>query len=141
MARNNAPSLVAGGNISTCRFVKASTAADYQCLQAGANDLVIGICGEGSELAPIPSQSTQYHASSGRPGELFVNGEPVLLLIGAGGVTRGDRIKSDADGKGVTIASTGTTVQHVGAVALESAAADEKAHVLVRIEDFRPALA
>ena len=55
---------------------------------------------------------------------------------------RGTRLKADADGKAVAIATTGTDRQNIGAVALESAgAAGELVPVQVlSMRDTRPAL-
>lgn len=138
--RNNTPQLVAGGDIRPCRFVKQSTAADFAGLEADANEVTLGISGEGTELPPIPQQTTAYHASSGKPIDLLAEGDICFLEAGSGGWTRGGRLISDADGKGVACATTGTTIQNIGAIALESASAGEKARVQVRHESYRPAL-
>ena len=117
--RNQSPSLIAGGNISPSTFVKLSTSADNTGLQAGANDPPIGISGVGTKQPPGVTGSDAYHAHSGEAIELFGCGDICLLLAGSGGFTRGDRLKSDASGAGVTEASSGA-IQNVGAIALES---------------------
>ena len=141
MGRNNTPQLVATGNIRPCRFVKMDTGEDNSGAEADANEVTLGISEEGTEAAPIPSQTTQYHASDGTPIGLYSAGDICLLKAGSGGWTRGDRLKSDADGQGVTIASSGTTVQNIGAIGLESAAEGAFGRVQVRHESYRPALA
>lgn len=133
------PSFVAGGDINPSRFVKQSTAADFTVLEADANEAVIGVSHESAQDAPIPGASTLAAASGD---QLFVYpiGAVCLLTIGSGGCTRADELKSDADGKGVTRATTGTTIQNVGALALESASENELAKVLVFRSSVRPAL-
>ena len=131
---------VAGGTIRTCRFVKISTAADHRLLEADANEQIVGISSQAAQEAPIPGASANA-AESGDSFRYHTEGEVCLLEIGSGGVTRGAQIKSDADGKGVLAATTGTTLQWVGAMALESAEEGELAKVLVKSFPIRPAIA
>lgn len=131
---------VAGGDIRTCRFIKLSTAADHRLLEADANEQTIGISSQAAQDAPIPGASANA-AESGDSFRYHTEGEVALLEIGSGGVTRGAQIKSDADGKGVLAATTGTTTQWVGAMALESAAEGEKCRVLIKSFPIRPAIA
>lgn len=131
---------VAGGDIRPARFVKVSTAADNAVLEADANEAIIGIATEATQDAPIPGASANA-AESGDPVKVYTIGSECLLEIGSGGVTAGAEIKSDADGKGVLAATTGTTVQNIGAVALEAASAGELARVVVVRYKTRPALA
>ena len=140
MGRNNTPQLVAVGNINPCRFVKLDTTEDNSAAEADANEVVIGISEEGTEAAPIPSQTTQYHASDGTPVGLYSSGDMCLLKAGSGGWAAGGRLKSDADGQGVAIATTGTTVQNIGAIGLEACAEGSLGRVQVRFESHRPAL-
>ena len=132
-------SLKANGDIRPSRFVKLDTSEDFAALEADANEAVIGISGVGTQSAPLPGV-TALAASD----ELFLRyhgeGQMAMLEIGSGGITRGAALKSDADGKGVAAATTGTTKQHQGAIALESAAAGEIARVLVKIDSYFPAL-
>jgi hypothetical protein len=53
---------------------------------------------------------------------------------------RGNLLKSDADGKGVPIATTGTTIQQYGAMALESGKSGEKIRVFIMLGSERPAI-
>lgn len=124
------PSLVAGGDINTCRFVNLSTSADNTVLEADANEEVLAISTDAAKDAPLDGAST-LAAAAGDDIHLNLPGSVCKLLIGSGGVTRGAWIKSDADGKGVLAATSGTTAQFYGALALESASEGEYATVLV----------
>ncbi len=138
---NTPPRLVAGGDIRPCRFVKMSTAADDRGLECDANELPIGISYENGKYPPLNDLvTTNNHAAAGDPIGLYGDGDQCLLELGSGGATRGGRLKSDADGKGVAIATTGTTIQNYGAIALESGSEGEKIRVFILIGSERPAL-
>lgn len=128
MARNQAPNFRAGGNINPSSFVKVDTSADNQCLQAGAGEHAIAISQAGTKDAPGITGATAYAAQSGDNIEVFGQGELCNLLAGTGGFVRGDFLKSDANGAGVTTTSSG---DFVGAYALESAAAGTLGRVQV----------
>lgn len=119
--------LVAGGDINPSRFVRISTAANKTVLEADAGSRTYGISQEGTQDTPLPNAST-LAAAAGDQLRLYKRGEIALLEIGSGGCTAGDALKSDGDGKGVT---TTTNNDWVGAEALETAAAGEKALVEV----------
>ena len=131
MSRNQSPQLVAGGNISPSTFVKVSTAADNTALQAGANEGIIGISQVGLHQPPGVTGSDAYAAVAGENIEIFGLGD-ICLLKSASGWTRGDFLKSDANGLGVTIATSGV-MQNIGAQALESAATNEFGRVQIII--------
>lgn len=138
----------AGGTIRRSRFVKQSTTENNTCLEADANEQTIGISQIGGREAPIPSVTADppEAAQDGDLVNIHCNEglrDDVVLEIGSGGITAGAQIKSDADGKGVAAATTGTTVQWVGAIALEAASAGELCKVLVvsPAYPYRPALA
>ncbi len=136
-----APNFIAGGDIRPSRFVKQSTSADHTVLEADANEAIIGIASEAGREPPLPSVSTILAASSGDNVLVYTEGDTCLLELG-GTVAAGDNLKSDADGKGVAIATTGTTAQEIGAKALTSGASGE----FIRVQVFRqtkvyPALA
>ena len=133
------PNLVAGGNIAPSRFIKLSTSADNTALQAGANEEVFGISSEAGREPPLPSVSTMYAAQSGDAFNHYSEGDTCLLEYGDD-VTAGAYLKADTDGKGVPIASTGTTLQIYGARALQSGAAGTKGRVQVQRGKIRPAL-
>lgn len=139
--RNQAPLLRAGGNIATHSFVKLSTSANSTALQAGDNEFVIGIAQVGPKEPPGLSGASTNAAESGDNVQIFGLGDICLLRAGSGGWTAGDLLKSDSNGDGVTAATTGTTVQNVGAVALETVSAGELGLVQIQIIKHRPALA
>lgn len=120
------PQLKAGGDINPCRFVDIT--GSFTVSEADASDIPLGISGEATRDAPLPSGQSALHAKSGDAATVYVMGNVCLLEIGTGGVTAGDRLKPDADGKGIT---SGTAGEIVGAVALETASADEFAKVFV----------
>ncbi len=135
------PKLVCGGTIRPSRFFKASGSADHTILESDANEATLGIATDATRDAPQSGSS----ANAGEDGDqMSVNMPGVVckLYIGSGGITRGAFLKSDADGKGVAAATTGTTLQWVGALALESASEGELASVLVLPPTpYRPAIA
>lgn len=130
----------AGGTIRPSRFVKVSTAADFTILEADANEFVVGVSMENTRDAPLDGASTDL-ASSGDPCEYYGEGRIAPVLVGSGGVTRGAEVKSDADGQAVLAATTGTTKQNIGGVALETASEGELARILIKIRSEYPALA
>lgn len=133
---------VSGGNIGVARFVKQSTAAPYRVLQAGANEAVEGVSQLGQKYPPIPSNTNYYAAEAADNVMVYGEDEECLLLIGSGGVTKGALVKSDADGKGVLAATSGTTAQEIGAIAMQDASENEYARVRVFLQrKVYPALA
>lgn len=134
------PNLMANGDIRPSRFVKLDSSADCKGLEADANEIVIGISKESGREPPLPSVSTVLAAAAGDPLPYYGDGETCLLELGSGGCSAGDRLKSDADGCGVVIATTGTTIQHIGARAMQAGAAGTKVRVQVLISSERPAL-
>ena len=133
------PSYIAKGDVYTCRFVKSDGTNDFAVVQATANDVVRGISQEGNREAPIPSVTSSLAAQDGESLKVYGETQECLLELG-GTVAAGDRLKSDANGKGVNIATTGTTEQNIGAVALEGGASGAKIRVQVAISETRPAL-
>ena len=137
----SAPNFLAGGDIRPSRFVKQDTTADNTVLECDANEAVVGISSEAGREPPLPSVSTIYAGQAGDNMLVYTEGDECLLELG-GTVAAGDNLKSDADGKGVAIATTGTTAQEIGAKALTSGASGER----IRVQVFRqtkvyPALA
>lgn len=139
--RNQSPQLVAGGTITTHSFVKLSTAADNTALQAGDNEQVIGIAQVGPKEPPGLSGASTAAAAAGDHIQIFGLGDICLLRAGSGGWTRADNLKSDSNGDGVPIATSGTTQQNIGAVALTSTAEGEYGLVQIMISKTYPALA
>ena len=128
----------AGGDIYPCRFVKQSAAADFNVLQATANDPIKGISQAGTNLPPIPEVTSDKAAVAGQQLRIHTPPEGCLLELG-GTVAAGDRLKADNDGKGVAIATSGTTPQRYGAVAQQGGDAGEKIRVEVVIGVESPA--
>lgn len=139
--RNAVPQLIAGGNINPHSFVKVSTAADYTCLQAGANERIIGSCQVGAKDPPGLSGASAYAAVAGDTIQLFGHGDVVPVKVGSGGVTKGALVKSDSSGYAVLAASSGTTLQWVAGVALADASEGEIVDVQILIFPYYPALA
>jgi hypothetical protein len=99
--------------IAGYRFVKPG-AADGGLLQSAlATNKITGI-------------STQAGGALGDQTDYIVSGEAELQLGGA--VTRGDRLTSDANGKGVTTVTAGDIL---GAIALANGVADDIIPVIV----------
>lgn len=122
------------GTIHRARFVKLDTSADNTVSAAGANAVVFGISQLGGDLAPLPSnsQTTEAATDGNQVNVESIEGEVRLLEFGDT-VVRGDRLKSDADGKGVPIAGSGGN-QNVGAIAMQSGAAGTLGNVMIRKE-------
>jgi len=131
---------VAGGDINPCRFVTLSPSADFTLLEANANEAIIGVSHESAQDAPLPGAST-LAAASGDHLAIYPIGSVCRLEAGSGGWTRGSELISDSNGKGVARATTGTTIQNVGAIALESVSEGELGKVLIVRYPLRPALA
>lgn len=138
---NTPPNLIARGTIRPCRFVTLDASNDFSVVESDANSQIIGISQEGSNYPPLNDLNlTDVAADSGDPIQIYGDGDTCLLQIG-GNVTRGNRLKSDADGQGVAIASTGTTIQQIGAVALQSGTSGQKIRVQVMsLRSERPAI-
>ena len=139
------PQVVANDNIRPFRFCKpddSGTPEDFYVKEANANEKIIGIAGEGTNMPPLSDLvTTAYAAQAGQSFRMNGNGEVCLLEIGAA-VAAGTYLKSDNEGRGVEIATTGTTLQRYGAMALQhGAAAGEKIRVQVMIGSERPAIA
>lgn len=138
---NTPPNLIAGGSIHPSRFVTIDTGHNDTCAVATANAKIIGITMEGTNYPPLSDLSLDGHAADeGDYVKLYGLGD-VCLLEAGDVITAGDRLKSDSTGRGVPIATTGTTIQHIGAIALEAAAAaGAMIRVLIVMYSERPAL-
>ncbi len=128
------PNYTVGGNVNPSRFVKRTTDANNEVVEADANEAVVGVSGEAGRSAPIPEVTTNYAGIDGdKSMKVYGDGDTCMLEYGDT-VVAGDYLKSDADGKGVPIATTGATAQHIGAQALSAGAAGDKRLVLVHIQ-------
>lgn len=123
---------VAGGNITPSRFVKLSTTADNTVLQAGAGERCIGVSQQGTRNPPYGALDDGFCAIASEELRVFQDGEICPLTVGAA-VTRGDRLKSDANGKGITAAANDPHY----AIALQSGGGDgELIEVKVDLQYF-----
>lgn len=115
----------ASANIGPSRFIKRSGANTVAI--CGAGERMIGISAEYSNYAPLPDV-VEYAAKSGETCPFVMVGDglqedrPILLIIGSGGCTQGDLLKSDASGGGVTAS---TDKDCYGALALATGSAGE----------------
>lgn len=135
----------ANGTIRRARFVKIDTSDNNSVLEADANERTIGISQIGGREAPLPSVSADPPQAAQAADTVLVHTdnskrEDVVLEAGSGGWTAGDELISDADGKGVSAATTGTTIQNVGAIALETVSEGELGKVQLAQYRIRPAL-
>lgn len=118
-------SFKASGNIRPSRFVKRSGANTVA--EASTGEKMLGISAEFSGYAPLPSQ-TEYAAATGDVCSMYWVGDglqedrPILLVLGVGGATQGDLLKSDSAGAGVAVASDKDCY---GAIALETGIAGD----------------
>lgn len=136
MAGQN-PAFRAGGDIYPARFVTFDTTDDHQVIQATANSQIQGISQDWTKAAPVSGASALAAADLDL---LTVHGQGEQCLVEYGDtVTRGDRLKSDANGKAVPCATSGA-VQNCGAIALESGSAGDLRRVQVQL-DTLPATA
>jgi hypothetical protein len=139
MTSNGFQGGIAGGDVNPYRFAMQDTAKDFGVLQATANAVTLGVTLPGSRVFPQPGGST-LSAAAGESVGVAGPGQVAKLQIGAA-VTRGQRLIADAQGRGVPAATTGTTVQEVGARALfSSAVVGAIVDVLVEQYPHRPAL-
>lgn len=124
---------LAGGTIRPNRFVKVSTAADNTVLEADANERVCGVCYGSSE-----DFTSTSHVTSGN--QCMIRAGGIVEIEAGGSITRGALVKSDADGKAVAAATTGTTLQWVAGEALESGADTKMIKIKLNIFSHYPAL-
>lgn len=133
---NYSKTYVASGDVRPCRIVKANTSADFGCTEADANEVGIGISREGTRAFDSANAAVAADHLL-----VFVEGAECLLELGSGGATAGAYLKSDADGKGVLVATSGTTEQNIVARAEEAGAEGAKIRVTVMIRARYPAIA
>lgn len=120
----------ASGTIIVSRFVKMSGSGTVAA-NTTAGGKIVGISQDSGRVAPLPSV-TADPVEAAKSGETlnvhchFEGNNFPTLEIGSGGCTAGDILVSDNTGKGVVAATAG---HFVGAVAMETASAGEKAKV------------
>jgi len=124
---------IATGTIAPFRFVVLDTTSAnlFSVLQANGNQgTIIGISQPGTHDAPGTSGAGTDAADSGETLTVFGPGDVCLLELGTGGVTAGDFVAPDTNGKGVTVTAA-ATVQYIGAKALETGVAGDRVRVVV----------
>jgi len=127
---NNVISMTANGNIAPSRFVISDTSADGKVTQAGAGGRVIGVSQQGTRRTPYSSLDDGYAAIAGEDLMVYTQGAECWLELG-GTVANGDRLKSDANGKGV---ATTTDRDEWGAVAMQAGASGKL--IKVRVDPY-----
>lgn len=120
-------SKVAAGTIRPSRFVKLDVTADGKVLEADAGEPIYGISQKGTRNVPYSTLDDGNAAIAGENVHIFGPGEKCSLQLG-GTVAVGDRLKSDADGKGV---ATTTDLDEYGAIAQQAGVLDEIVEVFV----------
>lgn len=131
----------AGDNILPSRFVELNNSGSNYAGPCGTNGQIIGVAQEGTRSFPYQGEPAAFAAEDGETFQCYSVGEVCLVEAGAA-ISAGDLLKSDGDSRAVPIATTGTTIQNYGAVALEAAtAAGQKIRCLVLpLGKVRPAL-
>lgn len=121
----------ANGNVKPARFVKLDTTVDWGVLQAGAGDVIFGVSEATHRNPPYLTLDDGYTAVSSEGLGVATAGKICLLQAG-GSITRGDKLKPDSDGQGVTTTTAGDII---GAIALQSASGSG---VLIRVQLIQP---
>ena len=119
-------SYFANGDIYPCRFVKLDP-ADGKVVQCLAGDLPIGISQEGTRRSPY-LETLGRAAAVGEQLAVYTLGERALLQVNAA-VTPETRLKADANGMGIPVASP--SIDAYGGIALFNGAAGKLIETLV----------
>ena len=103
----------AAGAITQFRFVELVSGQERQVQQASAlNNLVVGVCQE---------TITADDATKGRVANIAMMG--VTLVEAGAAITKGAKVRTDAQGRAVALANTAGTVDQVAGIALDDASA------------------
>ncbi len=132
----------AGGTIRPFRFCTLTD--EFTVEEADANEVIRGVCGGQTNQPPLSDLVvTANHAVEGQPVQLYEEGEETYVELGdTVDCSAEPRMKSDNDGKGVPVATTGTTIQNYGAIALQDGVAGDIIRCRVVPNGvYRPALA
>lgn len=119
-------SFTANGNIPPSRFVKMDSSGDRLVLLADAGAKIIGISQAGKRRAPYSTLDDGYAAIATEDLEVFQDDEEPWLEIAAT-VAYGDRLKSDANGKGTPVTANN---DEWGAVAQQAGVSGQLIRVL-----------
>ena len=133
MANQHTPNLVAVETIRPYRAVAQTGSADNACGESNANNLSMG----------VTSGDTRAHDSANHAeadDQVSLQTGNILLIECGGSVTRGNGLKTDADGKAVEAATSGATLQYHLGVALESGASGAIIRMFWQPQAIRPAL-
>ncbi len=131
MSSNEAtPQLTAEGTIRPFRGVKIGT-ADNSGLEADANEECVGISDGSAKAFDDAAHADDLDIIHLQPGR-------IKEMEGGGAVSPGGRIKTDADGKGVAVSTTGTTTQNSIGIALETFADTKVARMQWEPDKFDP---
>jgi len=133
MAHQSTPNLEANGTIRPYRAVAPTGSADNTCGESNANNISMGVT-----TGDTRRHDSANHAESGDTVSLQP-GVVVMIELG-GSVTRGNSVKTDADGAAVEVATSGTTNQYHLGIALESGSSGEIVRMLWQPQTIRPAL-
>lgn len=117
-------SKIANGNIAPCRFVRLDTTNEGRVVQSGAGEEVWGISQPYERRHTLLSDG--YAAIAGENVNVIGPGDDEALLDLGGTVAVGDRLKSDANGKGVTAS---VDKDKAGAIALTAGVSGERIKV------------
>lgn len=124
---------VANGTINTARFVKLISGTKFRVAQAGDNEACYGVSTQQARRPEITGTlaATTEAAVAGEQIDIEQPGSLAWVTAGAA-VVEGAFVKSDANGKAVTIATSGATKQQVaGIVVIGAANADELCLVML----------
>lgn len=114
-------SMMPNGSIAPSRFVKLdATQIGGYCLQAGANDKVIGVAEPGVRQPPISGLDDGFAGIQNSNAILiFTTNDECWVECGAA-VSFGDYLEADTNGKAVTSSTDG---HNYGAIALQTSTA------------------
>ncbi len=107
-----------GANVRPARFVVLQT--NNTVVESGANGSVWGISQAATRNLPWDPIDDGFAgiAADGTPINIFGPGDDQCQLVSGGAIAIGDRLRSDAAGRGV---ATTTAGENVGAIALSAA--------------------
>lgn len=122
---------IAGGTIFPCRFVKLDSTAEGAVVQCGAGDAPIGVSQQGARRSPYIDQTDPARAALvGEPIGYYDLGSSGVGLEVVAAVTPGQRLKSDANGKGTPVSAA---TDQYGARAVDIAPAGDICKVAVEL--------
>ncbi len=122
------PGFTAAGDIYGARFVVGSGVRTV-VQAANATTRLWGVVKDFTRYAPGSPADDGKHAVSGESVSLIPPGAIAALILGSGGATAHNSLVSDTAGKGIVAATTGTVLEYVGAIALQTGVAGDKIEV------------